>query len=96
MIGYRSRSVEPHAVEAVCWDGDAHTANVVFVDLEGLCDDGEMIDGLVRRFGERVAKGMMFGETLMHLEYAQHMLSRRMNAVADVMENEARLTENKQ
>lgn len=55
-------------------------------DLMTLCNDGELLAGLLIRFRERVKRGMKFGDTLMHLERADNALAARMNLVADVME----------
>ena len=55
-------------------------------EIESLCCDGEMLDGLVERFRERVGKGMKFGPTLTALEQAKAALDGRMNLAADVTE----------
>jgi hypothetical protein len=59
------------------------------IDLESLCNDGEMIDGLVKRFEERVVKGMKFGPVLTGLAQAKAALDRKMNVAADVMDRVA-------
>lgn len=59
------------------------------IDIESLCKDGEMIDGLVKRFEERVAKGMKFQHVLTALGQAKAALDVRMNLIADVMDRVA-------
>jgi hypothetical protein len=61
-------------------------------DIESLCNDGEMLDGLVKRFEERVAKGMKFGHVLTGLTQAKAALDQRMNLAADVMDAELSAT----
>lgn len=48
-----------------------------------------MLDGLVSRFEQRVAKGAKFHTVLHHLRSAKESLDQRMNFAADVMERVA-------
>lgn len=54
-------------------------------EIESLCDDGDLLEQLTRRFRERVAKGMVFGDVLAHLERALKVLDDKMSLRADVM-----------
>lgn len=59
-------------------------------DLMQLVEDGEMLGGLVERFRRRVGYGLQFGDTMLHLERAEHTLAKRMGMVCDVMEGVAK------
>jgi hypothetical protein len=59
---------------------------VTLTEIESLCDDGEMLDGLVSRFDARVKAGMKFGHVLTALAQAQAALDRRMSLAADAVE----------
>lgn len=54
-----------------------------------LPDDGELLDGLVRRFQERADRGMKFDLVLHHLKLAARTLAERMTLVCDAVESVA-------
>ncbi len=63
------------------------------VEIAELCDDGDMIDGLVQRFERRVTLGMKkLGTVVYHLRNAKETLDLKMNLAADVMDREAKMT----
>lgn len=57
-----------------------------------LCDDGEMLDGLVKRFEERAKKNPSFEYVYQQVRQAKNALDRRMNAAANAMDRELKLT----
>ena len=61
-------------------------------EILALCDDGEMLDGLVNRFKERAKKNPSFEYVYQQIRQAKNALDRRMNAAANAMDREVKLT----
>lgn len=56
-----------------------------------LCDDGEMLDGLMKRFEERAKKNPSFEYVYQQIRQAKNALDRRLNAAANAMDRELKL-----
>lgn len=59
-------------------------------EMESLCQDGETLDALVKRFEQRCADGMKFQHVLTGLAQAKSALDAKMNTVADAVDRELR------